>query len=254
MATYLIEFDTLAGHSPGTGATLPQQVLSPTGWRSIGNPQGGRFINQTGGAIRAIHLAVNGSANAFQVTPASGGRLFTTIWVKQTAPGVVSEVYFMGANVPNFGAFWMRVPPNTQPEIQQCDAGQACPFTGQVFAQNPPPPTGAGWTQLSARAPAQSPLWADLIAATPSEYRQIDAYGETPDGKTVLFLSHGEVLHYDGVQKVVSRVAPAKVGTALPVNAVRFDAATGAFQLLNNGTVTGEVAAHPTGLTEVGRA
>ncbi len=254
MATYLIEFDILAGHSPGTGATLPQPVLNPTGWRSIGNPQGGRFINQTGGTIRAIHLAVNGSANSFQITPASGGRLFTTIWVKQASPGVISEVYFMGGNVPNFGAFWMRVPPNTPAEIQQCDAGQACPFTGQVFAQNPAAPTGPGWTQLRTPVPAPTPLWGDLIAATPSEYRLIDAYGETPDGKTVLFLSHGEVLHYDGVQKVVSLVAPPKVGTAVPVNAIRFDAATGAFRLLNNGTVTGEVPAKPAGLTEVGRA
>jgi hypothetical protein len=256
VATFFIEFDTLAGHNPGTGATLPPQVLSPVGWRSIGNPGGGRFINQTGGTIRAIHLAVNGTANVFRVTSASAGRLFNTVWAKLTVPpDTASEVYFMDGNVANFGAFWMRVPPNTPGEIQQCDSGQECPFQGQVYAQNPAAPAGPGWTRLRSPLPAATPRWADLIAATPSDYREIAAYGETPDGQSILFLSHGELLHYDDGKKTVSRVAPPKAGTSPPVNAIAFDASAGAFNLLHNGTVVGRVkAANPPGLTELGRA
>lgn len=253
MATYLIEFDTIAGHNPGTGATLTPPVLNLVGWRSIGNPTGGRFINRTGGTIRAIYLKVNGSTNSFQVTSASGGRLFNTIWAKLTGPNSVSEVYFMDGNVPSFGAFWMRVPPNTPAEIRDCDSGQECPFMGQVFAQNPAEPTGPGWTKL--RSPvAPTPHWNDLIAATPSDYRQIDVYGETPNGQIVLFLSHGELLYYDAHQKAVSLVEPHKVGTSPAVNAIVFDRTANAFNLLHNGTVVNQVKVNPPGMTELGRA
>jgi hypothetical protein len=253
MATYLIEFDILTGHSPGTGATLTSSVLSLSGWRSIGDPGGGRFINRTGGVIRAIYLKVNGSTNDFQVTSASGGKLFNTIWAKLTGTDTASEVYFMDANVPSFGAFWMRVPPNTQQEIGQCDSGQECPFMGQAYAQNPAAPTGTGWTKIRSPLPSTSRTWGDLIAATPSDYRQIDAYGETPDGSNILFLSQGEVLHYDDKQKAVSLVQPPKVGTSPLVNSIVFDAKADSFNLLHNGIVVRQVKVNPAGMTELGR-
>ncbi|QJW93566.1 hypothetical protein [Frigoriglobus tundricola] len=254
MPAYLIEFDTLSGHSPGTGATLTPPVLDLVGWRSIGNAQGGRFINMTGGPIRAIYLKSNSAASALQVTPASGGRLFNTVWVKPDGAGGVAESYFMDGNVPTFGAFWMRVPPNTPVEIQECDAGQACPFSGQVFAQNPAAPTGPGWTQIRSPQPSPTPLWRDLLSATPSEYRVIDSYGETPDGQHVLFLSQGAVLLYDHQKKTVSLVTPPKVGTAPPVNAVRFDPAPGEFQLLYNGHVVNRVGLGAAVTSELGRS
>ncbi|HEX3147668.1 MAG TPA: hypothetical protein VHR66_06255 [Gemmataceae bacterium] len=255
MAAYLIEFDTLAGHSPGTGATLTPPVLNLVGWRSIGDPGGGRFINRTGGTIRAIYLKANSSDNTLQVTSASGGRLFNTIWVKPGATaGTVSEAYFLDGNVASFGSFWMRVPPNTSSEIQQCDAGQVCPFSGQVFAQNPTIPTGQGWTEIRSLAAPPTSVWGDLLSATPSEYRSIDAYGETPDGQHVLFLSHGEVLLFDNQKKTVSLVEPSKVGTAPPVNAIQFDPATKAFHLLHDGRVVNQIGLARVKTSELGRS
>jgi hypothetical protein len=254
MAAYLLEFDTLAGHTPGTGATLTQGVLNRTGWRSIGHPQGGRFVNRTGGTLRAIHLGVNGTGNVLQVTSASAGRLFNTIWAKLIGPDTASEVYFMDGNVAHLGAFWMRVPRNTDGEIQQCDSGVECPFMGQAFAQNPAEPTGEGWTKLRSPPPPPTPRWGDLIAATPSDYRQIDAYGETPDGLDVLFFSHGELLHYDDRQKSVSLVELPKAGTPRPANAIVFDAKANTFDLLHNGSVVGRVNTKPPTVNELGRA
>lgn len=248
----LIEFDTPPGHTPGTGATLPAAVLSLVGWRSIGHPDGGRFINRTGGTIRAIYLKANDPANPFTITPASAGRLFNTIWANVVGPNTASEVYFMDGNVPNFGAFWMRVPANTATEIQQCDSGLACPFMGQVFALNPAVPTGPGWTKLLSPPAPPTPLWGELIAATPSEYRQIDAYGETPDGQNVLFISRGEVLHYDDRKKTVSLVAPLKAGTAPTVNAITFDSKSDSFDLLHNGALVNQIQRNPPQMSEIG--
>lgn len=249
----LIEFDTLLGHTPGTGATLPSAVLSLVGWRSIGHPDGGRFINRTGGTLRAIYLKSNSPSNAMTITTGSGGRLFNSIWAKLTGPDTATEAYFMDGNVPNFGAFWMRVPPNTPGEIQQCDSGLACPFMGQAFSVSPTVPTGPGWTKIVSPPTPPDPRWADLIAATPSEYRQIDAYGETPDGQNVLFISQGEVLHYDDLQKTVSLVEMSKVGTSPVVNAISFDPGSGSFDLLHNGNVVSQIKKTPSQMSELGR-
>lgn len=146
--TYLIEFDLLSGHTPGTHATLDRSVLQPTGWRSIGNPDGARIVNATGGVIRAIHIEINGGGNSFIITPESAGRLFKAIFVRTDPSGAIVEAFFLGADVPNDDAFWMRVPPSSQREIEQCDKHSVCPFEGQVFPENPPVPEGEGWTEL----------------------------------------------------------------------------------------------------------
>ena len=82
MSDFLIEFDLIDGHNPGTGATLSPVVLNPYGWRSIGDPEGGRFVNQTGETIRSIHLKTNNDDNRFVVNASSPGRLFDVAFVK----------------------------------------------------------------------------------------------------------------------------------------------------------------------------
>src|SRR5438552_2963448 len=112
---FKIEFDTLPGHNPNTGATSSAAMLNPYGWRSIGATRGGRFANQTGGVVRAISLKANNPGDTFDITPESGGRLFATVWLKNDQ----TEAIFMDANIPvnpgggsTTGVFWMRVPRN----------------------------------------------------------------------------------------------------------------------------------------------
>lgn len=255
MTSYLVEFDTLAGHNPGTGAILPPVVLSLTGWRSIGNSEGGRFINRTGRILRAIYLKVNSGANSFTVTPASGGRLFDTIWVKQDVGGGISEAYFLDGNIPNaIGAFWMRIPRNTTQEIQDCDAGTACPFSGQAFDHNPSVPSDGTWKKIRSATAPQDARWAGLLSATPSEYRAIDAYAESPDGRDVLFLSHGEIFLYNHDSGTVSSVTPDKIGTVPLSNAIGFNEKSGAFELLHNGRLVRQIRRDSAGLSELGKA
>jgi hypothetical protein len=205
-SAYLIEFDVLAGHHPGTGATLSNDVLVASGWRSIGDPDGGRFTNQTGGPLRAIYLKTNSPGDRFTVTAASAGRLFDTVWLKNDN----TEVYFLDGHIPNnttipnLSAFWMRVPPNSDSEIQQCDSGGSCPFTGQAFAENPPPPSGASWIKIKSGRLAANEKWDRLYSACPSVLRNIGAYAESPDGRFVLFASNGAILLYDDKAASVS--------------------------------------------------
>jgi hypothetical protein len=205
--SYTIEFDTLPGHQPGTGATLGQDVLQPSGWRSIGDPGGGSFTNSTGGPLRAIYLKANNPGDTFTITAASAGKLFDTVWLKNDN----TEVYFLDGHVPNsntipnLSAFWMRVPPNPDSEIQQCDSGGACPFTGQAFAVDPPDPVGPAWNKIKSGAGAANEKWARLLSASPSAFRDIRAYAEASDGRRILFVSSGNVLLYDDSTTTVSR-------------------------------------------------
>jgi hypothetical protein len=235
MASFLIEFDTPTGHTTATNVPLTPPVLQLVGWRSIGNPQGGRFINQTGKVLRAAYLKIENATNSFQITPQSGGRLFPTIWVKPDASGGVSEVYFLDGHVLQFGAFWMRVPANTPTEIQDCDTQQACPFSGRVFEQNPPIPQGAGWVQLNTANPLPAGHFANLLAATPSEFRGIDLYGDAPASRHVVFVANGEAFAYDKEQGTVFRPIMPKVGTLPKVNAIAYNEEQKAFVLLQNG-------------------
>lgn len=137
MASYSIEFDLLQGHDPGTGATLTNTSLKPTGWRSIGNPTGARIENQTGSPITAIYIKALNPGDRFVVNSSSLGRLFSGALVRPDA----REVWFFGGGIPNDSAFWMRVPRSTEQEIKDCDAGIKCPFTGLVtgfFDREPP--------------------------------------------------------------------------------------------------------------------
>jgi hypothetical protein len=237
---YLIEFDVLAGHQPSTGATLTPDVLEPSGWRSIGAATGGRFTNQTGVAIRAIHLKTNNAGDTFTVTAASAGRLFDTVWVKNDG----TEAYFHDGHIPNndgipvFGAFWMRVPANTRAEIDNCDQNGVCPFTGQVFERNPPDPAGGAWTKVNSARDGLEEKWLRLFSACPSEYRDIKVYGETADGRQVLFIAGGELHLYEDDTGAVSTLAVQNTAFST-VNRIAHE--RGAFVLLRNGTVVREV-------------
>lgn len=202
---YLIEFDVLAGHTPGTSATLGSEVLMPYGWRSIGSSSGARLTNQTGVTIRAIHLKTNVVGDKFVVNAASAGKLFATVWVKTDG----TEAYFMDGNIPykpgpTTGKCWMRVPPNTDLEIKTCDTTGVCPFNGQVYSQNPAEPTGQDWKKVKGLSSDMSPEWKSLMAACPSDLRNIKAYGESPDGRSIVFISSGEALAFDANTGVVS--------------------------------------------------
>ena len=204
MSEFYIEFDLLDGHNPGTGDTLYPQQLAPYDWRSIGNSTGGRFINRTGVTIRAIHIKTNNSANTFRVDVGSIGRLFDLAYVKDDG----SEAYFMGANIPNmFGAFWMRVPANTFSEIQACDAGQGCPFVGQVYEDNPPAPSGPEWLELRRAEASDDPRWVGLRWATPSEHRDIQCYAEHENGREIIFVSRGQAFVYDHENQETTQVS-----------------------------------------------
>jgi hypothetical protein len=206
---YHIEFDILPGHNPGTGATLGNDVLQPSGWRSIGDPNGGSFNNQTGGPLRAIYLKTNKAGDTFVITAASAGRLFDTLWLKEDD----TEALFLDAhipsknNVPNLASFWMRVPPNSDAELQQCDSGGGCPFTGQAFAENPPDPAGSAWKKIKSSRFTADDKWLRLHHACPSVFRDIKAYAESSDGRLVLFASGGMILLYDDSQSTVSAMS-----------------------------------------------
>ena len=253
MANYLIEFDILNGHNPGTGATLPPDVLQLTGWRSIGAAQGGRFTNLTGVPIRSIYLRIADAANAFTITAESGGRLFNTIWTRTNDAGEVTEVYFLNGNIPSgFNSrFWMRVPRNTDGELQSCDAGQACPFEGKVLDQNPAFPNEPGWTVLHDTPLPDDPHLAELLVAAPSEFRNVDTFGVSDDGRHTLFTASGEVFLYDRQSKEVSRYEPPKVGTVPEVDSIRFDAEKKYFRLENKGKTVRRIRAEGAGVRAV---
>ena len=244
---FFIEFDTLAGHNPGTGATLGSSTLNPVGWRSIGAANGGRFINRCGRTIKAIHLKVNVASHRFRVTSDSGGRLFATVWVKNDG----SEAYFLDGNVPNAGAFWMRVPANSQAEIQQCDNQQMCPFNGQVFNENPPAPTGPEWTQVRSTLQGVEGVWRDLIVACPSEWRDVRIYGESSRSDHVLFIADGRLLLFDRRERSVAVLA--EEDTILStVNRITYD--RGEFQLFRNGSLVRSIKPNAKGFERVGAA
>jgi hypothetical protein len=251
--SYLIEFDTLPGHQPGTGATLDNSVLQPTPWRSIGDQDGGAFSNQTGGPLRAIYLKTNNPGDTFTVTAASAGRLFDTVWLKNDN----TEVYFLDGHVPNqstipnLSAFWMRVPPNSDGEIQQCDSGGSCPFTGQAFAEDPPNPVGPTWTKIKSGRQARGDKWARLVSASPSAYRDLTAYAESPDGQKVLFVSGPDVLLYDDAAHVVSRLTGQQTIFST-VNRIAFE--DGAFTLWSSGRRVKAIAPGGEHFTAIGQA
>ncbi len=196
---FKIEFDVLAGHHPGTGATLSSDSLNPSGWRSIGNAAGGKFVNATGSTIVAIYLKTLKTGDSFDIDANSGGTLFDTIWLKRDG----TEAYFMDARVPDSsidpvaGRFWMRVPPNTDTEISACDSSQECPFLGQAFAQNPANPTGSDWSKIKAAREGLSPTFLTLRDALPSDSRNIIHYGEAPDGSKIAFIANGQLYVYN---------------------------------------------------------
>lgn len=231
---YHIEFDVLPGHEPGTGATLDNSVLQPSGWRSIGDPAGGRFTNQTGGPLRAIILKTNNSGDIFSITAESAGQLFDTVWLKNDN----TQAYFLDGHIPNnntipnLAAFWMRVPPNSDSEIEQCDGGGSCPFTGQAFAENPPDPTGPSWVKIKSRRRAANEKWSRLHSACPSVFRDIKAYAESPDGRQVLFVSRGEVLLYDDNSRTVASMTVQETVFST-INRISFE--NGAFILWKDG-------------------
>jgi hypothetical protein len=153
---YTLEFDLLDGHSPNTNGEIDNNAFNPVGWRSIGEPTGAAISNASGSALTACYMKANKQGDTFSVTAASAGRLFRTIWLKND----LTEVYFMGGNIAGNAVFWMRVPPNSQSDINACNQCQfnppstdpncvtSCPFTGQVFPHDPPPPPSGSWTQI----------------------------------------------------------------------------------------------------------
>jgi hypothetical protein len=153
---YTLEFDLLDGHSPNTNGGIDNSAFQPVGWRSIGEPTGATISNGTGSALSACYLKTNKPGDTFKVAASSAGRLFKTIWLKND----LTEVYFMGAAIADGDNFWMRVPKNDQADIDACNQCQfdppgndpnclaACPFTGQVFAKDPPAPPPGQWTKI----------------------------------------------------------------------------------------------------------
>ena len=205
---FKIEFDVLAGHHPGTGATLSSDYLNTSGWRSIGNSMGGKFVNSTGSTIVAIYLKTLKTGDSFDIDVNSGGSLFDTIWLKKDG----TEAYFMDARIPDSsvdpvsGRFWMRVPPNTDTEISACDNSQECPFLGQAFAQNPANPTGSDWSKIKSARDGLSVPFLALRNAMPSDSRDISNYAESADGSKIAFVSNGQLYVYDHASGHVSEL------------------------------------------------
>lgn len=240
MATteFYIEFDLLDGHSPSTGATLNKNNLNSHGWRSIGNPNGARIVNETGKTIRAIHMKTKSNMNVFRVDTHSLGRLFDAAWFK--ADG--SEVYFAGANIPSGDptqnniperatVFWNRVPPSTRQEIHACDNCHECPFEGQVFDTNPAVPTGSEWQEIRRVLPPEGELWKALWDATPSAFRDIEIYCQHPDNNQVLFISRDEIFLYTHDSNSLKNVTGKTFANA--VNSIT--ECSGGFLLWSNG-------------------
>jgi hypothetical protein len=155
---YKIEFDVLDGHSPNTNGDIDTSAFQPVGWRSIGESTGAAISNSTGSALTACYLKANKAGDTLSVTAASAGHLFGIIWLKND----LTEVYFMSGQIADGTNFWMRVPRNDQADIDGCNQCQFnppagdpncvanCPFTGQVFPQDPPDPPSGSWTKIVA--------------------------------------------------------------------------------------------------------
>jgi hypothetical protein len=196
---YLIELDVIEGHKPLTGADVPASALKPYGWRSIGAKgptgskyKGGTFTNKSGETIVAMRLKANKAGDTLNVTPESVGRLFGTVWLKNDG----KEVLFLDGNIPPYngmhpdvGLFWMYVPRNEDNDLASCDKCHyehpqsacldSCPFTGQVFKKNPPPPSVALWTKIKQDERLVSKHWKALLSACPSNFRDIRVYAES---------------------------------------------------------------------------
>jgi hypothetical protein len=251
---FTIEFDLLSGHHTTSKASIGELGLNPYGWRSIGNTNGARIYNASGGVLTAIYLKTNNPGDTFTVTPDSGGSLFLTIWLKNDN----TEAYFMDAHIPvitdptSYGSFWMKVPPSDADDLTRCDdchnqqptSGciQSCPFTGQVFRSNPPDPPAASWKKVKGALNRMNDRWRSLMAACPSSFREIQIYFESPDKRHTIFVSNGDVLLYDDRAKDVAILETRH--TELPtVNHVSFE--DDAFVLFRNGVVIQKVRVHP---------
>jgi hypothetical protein len=247
-ADFPVDFDIIDPHPTAPiGVTLGSWALQPHDWRSVGfhdshnNLVGGIFTNSTGDVIKAIRIKVNSGFNhRFVVSASSGHDLFDTIWT--TTDG--KEVLFMDGLVPYnsdpdlTGTFWMQLPANNSAEIRDCDTGHGCPFTGQAYPANPPEPTGANWIKVTSARDSFNEKWRLLRENCPSKYRHVDIYGESPDGKFILYLSRGRVMLYDSEGKRVGLVA---VETADASLANRIDYRNGGFALLKYGDAIAEV-------------
>jgi hypothetical protein len=253
---FKIEFDTLPGHNPNTGATLSAAMLNPYGWRSIGATRGGQFANQTGGDITSISLKANNPGDTFDIIPESAGRLFATVWLKNDQ----TETIFMDANIPvnprassTTGVFWMRVPRNDEDDIDRCDNQGQCPFRGKVFPRNPPDPPASSWRRIRSDFRTLNDRWRALMAACPSEFREIQTYGESPDGQYTAFLANGNLLLFDAVAGAVSVLDARHTALSL-VNHISFR--DGEFVLASNGTSIQSIGIRPdrSRFSEVGRA
>lgn len=220
---YRVEFDTVAGHSTIDGADVGAGSLAQRGWRSIGDSDGRYFANKTRATIRAFYVKTNKAGDRFRIDADAGGDLFPTVWVKTD----YTEAYFMDGNIPYQSPipykFWMRViPANSEQEIADCDASHpVCPFDGRAFTANPPAPTGPDWIKVSSLPVAADETWLALISATPSEYRTIQAYAESPDKKHVVFVSKGRLLVFNSPTGDVSAVEEQEADVA-GVNSIVF--------------------------------
>lgn len=134
MSNYLIEFAPFQS-SASEKVDLDESCLRPTGWRSIGNPEGVNFVNKTGKTIVNLYIRTNYAEDRFVLHSNSLGGLFKEVWASRDG----AQLLFLGACIEPDEEFWMRVPPTPPCQTNECDTYGKCPFDGQFNVQFPHP-------------------------------------------------------------------------------------------------------------------
>lgn len=94
MSHYLIEFGPARS---GEQVILGPDTLNSTGWRSIGNPDGVTFSNETNETITSLYIKTNYPEDRFVLNPDSLGGVFQRAWISSDG----TEFLFVGADIPN---------------------------------------------------------------------------------------------------------------------------------------------------------
>jgi hypothetical protein len=207
--------------------------LNEVRWGSAWSPQrphGAEMTNDSGGVVMAVRVrAINGDTFAENIN--AGGQLFTEVWRKADGTEMIFNDAFGGAGIPVGEVVWNRVYPRTPTNPYEN-------LRGNISRTKFDVPKDGTWVQL--RDPSPESLksdrrlaWTTLDTDVPRHFPAIDVYGESDDGRSVLFISNKTIFFYDAPNRKLFEVYP---DVPVPIGLNRITSQDGRFTVWYNGT------------------
>lgn len=205
--------------------------LSEVRWGSSwspGQPHGAAITNTSGGVVMAVRVkALNG--DTFKRNLNAGGHLFGNVWRKSDGTEMIFNDAFGGTGIPINKVVWNRVSPRTPTNPYEN-------LRGQISTANFEVPQDGAWEPMTlgpiAPAAKQTEAWTGLLRSLPARYQDIVVYGESNDGKSILFVSQESLLIYEDATKQLSHVFP---DVDVPTGLNRITSENNTFSLWRNG-------------------